>query len=251
MLSVPIAIGLAASIIATSFLSGLFGMAGGMVLMGLLLILLPVPAAMVLHGITQVTSNGARAWLWRTHIVWRVFAGYFVGAVAALGIFALIQFVPSKAVVLIFIGLAPLTALAMPSGMMLNLLKPTHAAACGLICTVLQLVAGVSGPIFDAFFVRSGMDRKAQVSTKAVAQTFGHIVKLIYFGGIVVSDESYVEPAVMVVAVVTAIVGTWLSRRILEGMTDHGFRAWSQRIIVTISAVYLTQGFWLMIASYR
>ena len=247
MLSVPIAIGLAASIIATSFLSGLFGMAGGMVLMGLLLILLPVPAAMVLHGITQVTSNGARAWLWRTHIVWRVFAGYFVGAVAALGIFALIQFVPSKAVVLIFIGLAPLTALAMPSGMMLNLLKPTHAAACGLICTVLQLVAGVSGPIFDAFFVRSGMDRKAQVSTKAVAQTFGHIVKLIYFGGIVVSDESYVEPAVMVVAVVTAIVGTWLSRRILEGMTDHGFRAWSQRIIVTISAVYLTQGFYLAV----
>ena len=42
--------GLAASIIATSFLSGLFGMAGGMVLMGLLLVLLPVPAAMVLHG---------------------------------------------------------------------------------------------------------------------------------------------------------------------------------------------------------
>ena len=247
MLSVPIAIGLAASIIATSFLSGLFGMAGGMVLMGLLLILLPVPAAMVLHGITQVASNGARAWLWRTHIVWRVFAGYFVGAVAALGSFALIQFVPSKAVVLIFIGLAPLTALAMPSGMMLNLLKPTHAAACGLICTVLQLVAGVSGPIFDAFFVRSGMDRKAQVSTKAVAQTFGHFVKLIYFGGIVVSAKSYVEPAVMAVAVITAIVGTWLSRRILEGMSDHGFKTWSQRIIVTISAVYLGQGFWLAV----
>lgn len=247
MLSVPIAIGLAVSIIATSFLSGLFGMAGGMVLMGLLLILLPVPAAMVLHGITQVASNGARAWLWRTHIVWRVFAGYFVGAVAALGIFAMIQFVPSKAVVLIFIGLAPLTALAMPASMMLNLLRPSHAAACGLICTVLQLVAGVSGPIFDAFFVRSGMDRKAQVSTKAVAQTFGHFVKLIYFGGIVVSAESYVEPAVMAVAVITAIVGTWLSRRILEGMSDHGFKTWSQRIIVTISAVYLGQGFWLAV----
>jgi len=249
MLSIPVAFGLAASIVATSFLSGLFGMAGGMVLMGLLLLLLPVPAAMVLHGITQVASNGARAWLWRMHIVWRVFAGYFVGALVALGLFAMIQFVPSKAVVLIFIGLAPLTALAMPAGMMLNLLKPTHAAACGLICTVLQLVAGVSGPIFDAFFVRSGMDRKAQVSTKAVAQTFGHFVKLIYFGTIVVSDESYVHPGVMVVAVLTAIVGTWLSRRILEGMSDHGFKVWSQRIIVTISAVYLGQGFWLLMTS--
>jgi uncharacterized membrane protein YfcA len=249
MLSVPIAIGLAASIIATSFLSGLFGMAGGMVLMGLLLILLPVPAAMVLHGVTQVASNGARAWLWRRHIIWRLFAGYMAGAVLALGLFAMIQFIPSKAVVLIFIGLAPLMALAMPDRLMPNLLKPTHAAACGFICTVLQLLAGVSGPIFDAFFVKSGMDRKAQVSTKAVAQTFGHFVKLIYFGTIIVSDENHVEPAVMVVAVATAIFGTWLSRRILEGMTDHNFRTWSQRIIVTISAVYLSQGFYLAVTS--
>lgn len=247
MLSVPIAIGLAASIIATSFLSGLFGMAGGMVLMGLLLILLPVPAAMVLHGVTQVASNGARAWLWRMHIVWRVFAGYIAGAILALAVFAAIQFIPSKAVVLIFIGLAPLMALAMPTTLMPNLLRPTHAAFCGFICTVLQLLAGVSGPIFDAFFVKSGMDRKAQVSTKAVAQTFGHFVKLVYFGGIVITDESYVAPALMIVAVVTAIVGTWLSRRILEGMTDLGFRVWSQRIIVTISAVYLSQGFYLAV----
>ena len=249
MLSVPLALGLAVSIIATSFLSGLFGMAGGMVLMGLLLVILPVPAAMVLHGVTQVASNGARAWLWRGHIVWKLFTGYMAGAVAALGLFAAIQFIPSKAVVLIFIGLAPLMALAMPDRLMPNLLKPTHAAACGFVCTVLQLLAGVSGPIFDAFFVKSGMGRKAQVSTKAVAQTFGHFVKLVYFGGIVVSDENYVAPELMVVAVATAIVGTWLSRRILEGMSDANFRASSQRIIVTISAVYLTQGFYLAVVS--
>jgi uncharacterized membrane protein YfcA len=247
MLSVPIALGLAASIIATSFLSGLFGMAGGMVLMGLLLLLLPVPAAMVLHGVTQIASNGARAWLWRAHIIWRLFAGYFVGAVLALGLFALIRFVPSKAMVLIFIGLAPLIALATPDALMPNLLKPTHAAVCGFVCTVLQLLAGVSGPIFDAFFVKSGMDRKAQVSTKAVAQTFGHFVKLVYFGGIVASAESYVAPELMAVAVATAVLGTWLSRRVLEGMSDKGFRLWSQRIIVGISAIYLGQGVWMAV----
>ena len=35
---------------ATSFLSGIFGMAGGMILMGLLLALFSVPEAMALHG---------------------------------------------------------------------------------------------------------------------------------------------------------------------------------------------------------
>ena len=38
----------------TSFLSGILGMAGGMILMGVLIAVLPVPAAMMMHGITQL-----------------------------------------------------------------------------------------------------------------------------------------------------------------------------------------------------
>ena len=38
--------------VATTFLSGLFGMAGGLILIGVLLAILPLPAAMVLHAIT-------------------------------------------------------------------------------------------------------------------------------------------------------------------------------------------------------
>src|SRR5207245_8378149 len=53
--------------VATAFLSGLFGMAGGMILIGVLLMLMPLPTAMVLHAITQMASNGWRAFLWRGH----------------------------------------------------------------------------------------------------------------------------------------------------------------------------------------
>jgi hypothetical protein len=44
-------------------LSALLGMAGGMVFMAGLTLLLPVPTAMVLHGATQLISNGSRALL--------------------------------------------------------------------------------------------------------------------------------------------------------------------------------------------
>ena len=47
--------------VATAFLSGMFGMAGGLILIGVLLALLPLPTAMVLHAITQMASNGWRA----------------------------------------------------------------------------------------------------------------------------------------------------------------------------------------------
>src|SRR2546423_5583453 len=56
---------LGALMVGTAFLSGLFGMAGGMILIGVLLMLMPLPTAMVLHAITQMASNGWRAFLWR------------------------------------------------------------------------------------------------------------------------------------------------------------------------------------------
>ena len=45
----------------TAFLSGIFGMAGGLLLMGILAFLLPVSAAFVTHGILQLVANGWRA----------------------------------------------------------------------------------------------------------------------------------------------------------------------------------------------
>ena len=43
---------------ATSIISGVLSMAGGMILMGVFGFFLSVPAAMVLHGIAQTFSNG-------------------------------------------------------------------------------------------------------------------------------------------------------------------------------------------------
>ena len=60
--------------ILTAILSGVFGMAGGLILIGVLLVLMPLPQAMVLHAITQMASNGWRAVLWRQHIEWRIAA---------------------------------------------------------------------------------------------------------------------------------------------------------------------------------
>src|SRR3954469_789928 len=65
MISVPFAAALTASVLSTSFISGVFGMAGGMILIGFLLSFMPLAPAMALHGITQIAANAARAWLCR------------------------------------------------------------------------------------------------------------------------------------------------------------------------------------------
>src|SRR3981189_3634481 len=96
--------------VATAFLSGLFGMAGGMILIGVLLALMPLPTAMVLHAITQMASNGWRAFLWRAHIRWRPVAVYLIGCALALGAWSITRYVPDKPMALLPPGGAPVLA---------------------------------------------------------------------------------------------------------------------------------------------
>src|SRR5689334_23030506 len=100
--------------VATSFLSGIFGMAGGLILIGVLLALMPLPAAMVLHAITQMASNGWRAFLWRRHIKWRPVAVYLIGCALALGLWSLTKYVPAKPVALLILGITPFLARLLP-----------------------------------------------------------------------------------------------------------------------------------------
>src|SRR5215831_1865690 len=88
---------LGASTLVTSFISGILGMAGGMILMGILLATLPLPAAMMLHGISQLAANGWRAMMLRRQVDWRVVRGYAVGAALALGAFAATRVVAGRA----------------------------------------------------------------------------------------------------------------------------------------------------------
>ena len=226
----------------TSFISGILGMAGGMILMGVLLALLPLPAAMMLHGISQLTANGWRAFLLKDEIDWRVIRGYTVGAALALLGFALLQFVASKPVALILMGLTPFVGLALPERFHLNVERRGHSFLCGLVNTAIALVAGISGPILDLFFIRSKMGRHAVVATKATVQSLSHLMKIGYFGGILAASGASVDPLLAATMVVLAVVGTSLSKRVLERISDAAFRRWTRWTVLTLGTLYLASG---------
>ena len=115
--------------VATAFLSGLFGMAGGLILIGVLLTILPLPSAMVLHAITQMASNGWRAFLWRSHIRWRPVAIYLIGC----------------AVALLLLGVTPFMARLTPPGLKPDPESIWQGTFYGSICMGLMLMTGVSG----------------------------------------------------------------------------------------------------------
>ena len=255
MSSTLVFICIAVTVLITSFISGILGMAGGMILMGVLLALLPLPTAMMLHGITQMASNGWRAWLWRANVDWRIFRGYAFGALLALAAFVFVQLVVSKPVAYILLGLTPFISFALPKRLALNVDSPGHPALCGAACMGMQLLAGVSGPLLDVFFVSSKLDRRGVVATKAMSQTLGHFIKIIYFGGIgFISATSAINGSgvtglslpLIAACVALAFTGTSLSKRMLDKMSDANFRRWTQWTVMTMGVIYLASGVWLL-----
>ncbi len=241
-MTIAATLAISVTVLATAFLSGIFGMAGGMILMGALLAFLPVPAAMVLHGVTQMTSNGWRALLWRAYIDWRIVGRYAIGLLGAIAVFAIVAFVPSRAVVLLVLGLSPFLTLILPEAFAPRADRRGGAEAAGFIGTALQLLSGVSGPTLDLFFVRAPMDRRSVVATKAACQVVTHAAKLVYFGGLATDGWQDLDWPVFVLSIGLAMLGTSLARSILERLTDVQFRLWTQRIVMTIGAVYVVLG---------
>ncbi len=229
--------------VATAFLSGLFGMAGGLILIGVLLTILPLPSAMVLHAITQMASNGWRAFLWREHIRWRPVSIYLIGCAVALATWSITRYVPDKPVALLLLGVTPFMARLMPPGIKPNPESIWQGTFYGSICMGLMLMTGVSGPLMDTFFLGGKFDRRGIVATKATCQVASHFVKLIYFGGII-DQAATLDPVLACVAVIASMTGTTLARRILEAMTDQQFRTWAGRLITTVACYYIVYGSW-------
>ena len=211
-------------------------MAGGVVLMAVLVNILPVSSAMVLHGITQFTANGSRTLILRKHLMWRLLPGYILGASAAVAGFSALLFVPEASVVLILVGLFPWLARLQPKSGALNITRPASNIICGFSVTSAQLLAGAAGPLLDLFYLNSGLDRQTVVANKALTQTIGHLLRIFYYGAII-SVATPLPNWLFLAAAIAAVIGTRLGTWLLARWDDQRFQKVSGQIILATGTI--------------
>jgi uncharacterized membrane protein YfcA len=239
---------IAATIVFSSFLSGVFGMAGGMILLGVLLNYFDVATGMILFSIIQLFANGWRALQWRSYVLWPIFLWYVLGALVSFTFMWTIAFIPDKAMVYLALGLMPFLVEALPAVIRPNIQRRGVPFLTGMVTTVVQILAGVGGLFLDIFFQKSTLDRKTTNATKAVTQSFSHVVRALYFGSL--SGIGDLPVWATPPAILLAVAGTSLAPFVIERMTDHGYRQWTRAIIFAISAVYLLRAAWLFWHAY-
>ena len=231
-----------ATTLVTSFISGIFGMAGGIILMAVLVALVSVATAMIVHGGIQMFANGYRAFLLRDAIDWRVFGFYCIGA--AMGITALffVSWTPDKRALYLLLGLTPMLVWLPKERLHLDIKRADHAIAAGFGVQGLNTLAGVAGPMLDLFFVRADMTRQQIVATKSVTQALSHLVKIGFWSVPVISAAGWsaLPPWwLFAAAIPLSMLGTSQGKRVLERMNDVNFREWMKWLVTAIGAVLL------------
>jgi uncharacterized membrane protein YfcA len=225
----------------TATVSGVLGMAGGLLLMGALLLVLPAATAFVVHGLLQLVSNGWRALRLRQHVRGDIVAWYALGAVLAAAGVAAVSYVPSTAVTYLLLGLVPGLVWLPRHALPLDAGRPRHAVAAGIAVTSVNLLAGVAGPLLDVFFVRTSLGRHTIVATKAVTQVLSHTAKVVLYGSALSAEGSGLPWLVVLTAVPLSMLGTVVGGRLLDRMSDAGFLAATRWVVTGTGAVYLVQ----------
>ena len=235
---------LAAAAFATSILSAVVGMAGGITLLAVMLLFLEPLAAIPLHGVIQLVSNSSRTVIQRRHLDLPILLHYSALLIPMgwVGLH-LANALPAPATRII-IGIFVLIATWFPGWLMLG----THPEetnprrrflVLGGVAGVLNMTIGAIGPLIAPFFLNLGLERRALVGTKAACQTLGHLVKIALFG--VAGFAFAPHLTLLVTAGACVVAGTWLGSQILERVSERFFRH-LYMIVLTAIALRLLAG---------
>ncbi|MEM7409712.1 MAG: sulfite exporter TauE/SafE family protein [Myxococcota bacterium] len=217
---------LAATAVATSILSAIVGMAGGIVLLTVMLLFFEPLVAIPLHGLVQLVSNSSRTVIQRAYVDWDLVWRYSVLLLPMgfLGLAFLRALPPDGARALI--GAFVLVATWLPGLLLLGthpdrLDRGRRFLVLGGVVGALNTVVGATGPLIAPFFLDLGMERRALIGTKAACQTLGHLAKAVIFGVAGFAFLGFLAPLAVLAA--SVVLGTWLGSRILGRVTEATF----------------------------
>ena len=216
-------------------------MAGGIVLLSVMLLFLDPLEAIPLHGAVQLVSNGSRTWIQREHVRWGILWRYAAPLIpmGVIGL-AIAQSLPPS-LTRVLIGVFVLAATWAP-GLLLLGTHPERAepdrrfVLLGAVVGVINMTVGATGPLIAPFFLNLGLTRQALVGTKAACQAAGHVVKIALFGAAGFAFGTWLAPLALLSAMV--VLGTWLGSQLLERVSERHF-VLLYRVVLTAIALRL------------
>lgn len=218
-----------------SLITASVGAGGGLLLLAVMTMFLPVASVIPLHGVIQFGSNASRTALLVRHVRVSVLVAFAGGAVvgAAAGAQALVRVPEAWLQLMLGVFILVLSWVPVPR---LRRGSPAGVAGAGAITTVLTLFVGATGPLVAAFFHALRLERLAHVGTFSACMLVQHGLKLAVFGFAGFAFGPYLP--FLAVMLGCAFVGTWLGRQVLVRLDDARFHR-ALALLLTLLALRL------------
>ena len=224
----------------TSALTAAFGLGGGIAMLALMGLSMPVAALIPVHGLVQLGSNAGRAWHQRENISTKIAWPFLWGSLAGAVIGAYTVLTLPDAVMKTIIGLFILvTAWVKLPGF--DRLKGAGIAIGSGIIAVISMLVGASGPLLSAFFGQIFPDnRKQMVATAAAGMTVHHGLKVVVFGLAGFAFSSWLP--FIGLMVLSGYFGTIYGTRLLERVPEAAFRAIFKWVLSVLALDLMRRG---------
>lgn len=220
----------------TSAFTASFGLGGGVAMLALMGIFIPVASLIPVHGAVQVGSNAGRAWHQRSHARLDVTGPFIAGSVvgAIIGAFivvqlpdALLKFILATFIIVLTWGRIPGVEKITKGGLAL-------ASVC---LALVSMMVGATGPLVSVVLGRFfENERKALIATHAVAMTAQHLLKVLVFG--LAGFAFWTWLPLIGAMIASGFIGTVYGSRLLDRMPEEQFRKWF-KILLTLLALQM------------
>ncbi len=220
----------------TSALTAAFGVGGGVAMLALMGLFVPVASLIPVHGAVQVGSNTGRAWRQRAHVRMDVAAPFIAGSVVGAigGAFLVVELPDALLKLVLGSFILVLIWAKIPS---IGRLTRFGLAAASVVLAFGSMLVGATGPLVSVLFAKFfDNDRRALVATHAAGMTAQHLSKIVVFGFAGFAFGAWLP--LIAAMILSGFLGTLHGTRLLDMLPEESFRKWF-RIGLTILALDL------------
>ncbi len=227
--------------VCTSTLTGIFGMGGGLLLLGLMPSFLPAAAVIPIHSVTQLVSNSSRAYFSWSAIQWSVMPAFICGSIVGTLCFSVVLQTISLSYVPLFI--AGYMLLSQWSHVFNRIVEHCESfAVLGFFQVGLALLAGTIGPVHLVLLNKRYNDRHEIVATAATMMSIKHALKIVAFIALGVKLWQFGD--VMIAMIVAAIVGSYIGTK-LRGTISNRHMKVVLKIVLSLLAIKMIVEFFV------
>ena len=225
----------------TAFLSGVAGLGGGTILIGVLYAAGMAPAeAVPLFAAVQLVSNSSRTVAYLKHVEWRAAGWFSLAAVPATFVVAPFAAAVNPDLVCLILATLILASLAPGKADQAPLTPRSAYLSAGLLNGSLGMFVGATGLFVGRLFFRPEWSKETTIGTLALTQVIGHGLRVVAYG--LVGFSVFAQPQLLIPLALAVIAGTWAGKRANAHISKAFFDRLFKLILLLLSAKLLYDG---------